>query len=1081
MGTRGDKNMGNNLNIVEECNRVFNFWKLEEYFTPQEYPKLTDVKKENEKEVPFDTFSNKYGEQPLPLENYKSHNMYLSENNKSSDMFYNRANVYCGCYKVREFIYKMAEQCGLDTEKYPEIGEIKGRFYIFSVQIDLEGNLTEEGVQISPFFYAVICMMQSDGINAHIMQGDIVELGKDINEILKQNNFKMSEFADTNKIKSILFDKLRIVSDQDVGLVGATDNIFACKALRANEETSDFGSFYLDDIEYVHKHCTENKHVMRYVLALMENNSGKVNIDGEVKAMHQWLNVDKYPLAKYPSKFSPTLMQQIAINIAISEQDRNEKIFSVNGPPGTGKTTLLKEIIASNVEKMAEVLIQYGVDNKNFEACNIISTSTPSYTDKYYKIPDEIAKYGILVVSNNNGAVENITLDLPKADDLKSKNTWTDKFDRSMQGEIYFSKVADQLMKDENASWGLISARMGRKAYVSKVLDSCIFAKSNDAPDKVTLDCAKDESISWNEAVAQYKQAKARVLSFREEIKRDKKFLIELYQKEENLNKQKVKLANLETKKTQSEEQLKAIKTQLEKNESDTAFLEDEIKYIKAHVSWLEKIKIFFGWGENGKRVLDKKSQIHALIIEHEEIKRNLNIANDNIKKVDTDIQKQISSIVSLENSLLSHREKIYGDKNSLKSKYQQNLADRKFYTNIKASEESQNACPWTFAEYDKAREELFYASLQVRKAFILESPYIRRNLFVYAGYNSGKYTLSEKMEMFPHLFNALAVVIPVVSSTFASVGRFLKHAGNQSLGMLVIDESGQAVPQSAVGALYRTRSAVVVGDPLQIEPVVTIPQALIDIFADSTGIAKEYKSMENSAQIFADQINEFNGRIGERVVGCPLVVHRRCIEPMFSISNMISYDNRMFNKTNKKEEYLDENQPFVLKKSGWIHVEGQEKVEEKGVKNHFVENQAIKVCKLLEIGVQIYEGFFETDDKIFIITPFRLVAVEMRSYIKEYFKKQGFKEEVLTAWTNNCVGTVHTFQGKDANEVFFVLGCSAQSGGAINWVVKKANILNVACTRAKYRFAFVGNYDDWKGKQYFSDVIPRLVEKVEG
>lgn len=1065
------------MNMVEECNRVFNFWKLEEYFTPQEYPDIQKRVKENKVEVDFDTYSNQYGRQPLPLKNYISHNAYLSEKKVSSDRLYNRANVYCGCYKVREFIYKMAELCGLDTEKYPEIDEIKDRFYIFSVQIDLDGDLTDEGVQISPFFYAVICMMQSGGINAHIMQGDIVELGNDINEILKQNDFKMSKFADVNEIKDILFDKLGVGSDKEIGLIGATEEIFACKALRANEETSDFGSFYLDDIEYVHKHCAENKNVMRYVSALMENSSAKISIDSDVKAMQQWLNVDRYPLAKYPSKFSPTMMQQIAINIAISEQDRNEKIFSVNGPPGTGKTTLLKEIIASNVERMAEVLIKYGVDNKNFEVCNIISTSNPSYTDKYYKIPDEIAKYGILVVSNNNGAVENITLDLPKAEALKSENTWTDKFDRSKQGEIYFSKVADQLMKAENATWGLVSARMGRKAYVSKVLESCIFAKSNDDPEKVTLDRVKDESISWNEAVAQFKQAKARVLAFREEIKKDKQFLVELYRKEENLSKQRTTLASLQMKKTQCNEQLKAIKIQLDKNESNTVFLEDEIKYIKEHSSWIEKIKIFFGWGENAKRVLDKKSQIHALIVEHEEIKRNLNIANDNIKKVDTDIQKQLSSIASLENALLAHREKIYGDKNSLKTKYQQNLADKKFYRDIKASEESQNACPWTFPDYDKAREELFYASLQVRKAFVLESPYIRRNLFVYAGYNNGKYTLSEKQEMFPHLFNALAVVIPVVSSTFASVGRFLKHAGNQSLGMLVIDESGQAVPQSAVGALYRTKSAVVVGDPLQIEPVVTIPQALIDILADSTGIVKEYKSMENSAQTFADQINEFNGRIGERVVGCPLVVHRRCIEPMFSISNMISYDNRMFNKTNKKEAYLDENQPFVLKKSGWIHVEG----EEKGSKNHFVENQAIEVCKLLESALKTYEGFFETEDKIFIITPFRLVAVEMRSYIKVYFQNKGFDKDILKDWTNNCVGTVHTFQGKDANEVFFVLGCSAQSGGAMNWVVKKANILNVACTRAKYRFAFVGNYDDWKGKQYFSDIIPRLVENIEG
>lgn len=88
------------------------------------------------------------------------------------------------------------------------------------------------------------------------------------------------------------------------------------------------------------------------------------------------------------------------------------------------------------------------------------------------------------------------------------------------------------------------------------------------------------------------------------------------------------------------------------------------------------------------------------------------------------------------------------------------------------------------------AREVLFYASLQVRKAFILESPYIKRNLFVYEAYNSGKYTIAEKQQMFPHIFNSLSVVIPVLSSTFASVGRFLKYAGNMSLGMLIIDES---------------------------------------------------------------------------------------------------------------------------------------------------------------------------------------------------------------------------------------------------------------------------------------------------
>lgn len=410
-----------------------------------------------------------------------------------------------------------------------------------------------------------------------------------------------------------------------------------------------------------------------------------------------------------------------------------------------------------------------------------------------------------------------------------------------------------------------------------------------------------------------------------------------------------------------------------------------------------------------------------------------------------------------------------------MKNKYKNNFADKNFYINIKESEDSQNACPWTFEEYDMAREALFYASLQVRKAFILESPYIKRNLFVYEAYNNGKYTIAEKQQMFPHLFNSLSVVIPVLSSTFASVGRFLKHAGNMSLGMLIIDESGQAVPQSALGAIYRTRRAVVVGDPLQVEPVVTIPKVLIDILADSTCVANEYKVIENSAQTFADNINEFNGMIGERQVGCPLVVHRRCIEPMFSISNLISYDNRMFNKTNRKEEYLKPENPFLIKKSGWINVEGVEN----GGKDHFVKNQAERVCQLMEDAVHIYSDLFETDDKIFIITPFRTVAESMRKFIISYFSAKGYDKEILSKWTKNCVGTVHTFQGKDANEVLLVLGCSNKSAGAMNWVVKKANILNVACTRAKYRIAFIGNINDWKNRRYFREFIPNLIDII--
>lgn len=238
-------------------------------------------------------------------------------------------------------------------------------------------------------------------------------------------------------------------------------------------------------------HPVYNEHVIKYTTALLSDNQKKIMIDSDVNAMKKWLEVDKFPLAKYPSKFSPTLMQQLAINIAVSEKDRNEKIFSVNGPPGTGKTTLLKEIIASNVVQMAEVLIKYGIDGGDFVFRKVESASNASYTEKYYEIPEEIAKFGILVVSNNNGAVENITLDLPKSADMEKEKTRTDYFDRKTNKEVYFSAVADKLLGKEGSAWGLISARMGRKSYVTEVLESCVFARKNDDSNKVTLDLAR--------------------------------------------------------------------------------------------------------------------------------------------------------------------------------------------------------------------------------------------------------------------------------------------------------------------------------------------------------------------------------------------------------------------------------------------------------------------------------------------------------------------------------------------------------------------------------------------------------------
>lgn len=86
--------------------------------------------------------------------------------------------------------------------------------------------------------------------------------------------------------------------------------------------------------------------------------------------------------------------------------------------------------------------------------------------------------------------------------------------------------------------------------------------------------------------------------------------------------------------------------------------------------------------------------------------------------------------------------------------------------------------------------------------------------------------------------------------------------------------------------------------------------------------------------------------------------------------------------------------------------------------------------------------------NNIFVITPFRNVAEKLKNKLKEIdFNKQS-------------IGTVHTFQGREASIVFFVLGCDDNNKGAANWAIGSSNpnIMNVAATRAKDEFYIIGD-----------------------
>lgn len=94
----------------------------------------------------------------------------------------------------------------------------------------------------------------------------------------------------------------------------------------------------------------------------------------------------------------------------------------------------------------------------------------------------------------------------------------------------------------------------------------------------------------------------------------------------------------------------------------------------------------------------------------------------------------------------------------------------------------------------------------------------VKQNLNRLLAMWDGRFTIENRRLSYGTLLNTLFFVVPVISTTFASVQSFLEGVQLGELGILVVDQSGQATPQSALGALWRTRKAIIVGDPLQVE-----------------------------------------------------------------------------------------------------------------------------------------------------------------------------------------------------------------------------------------------------------------------
>lgn len=1029
---------------MNEVKRILNFWKEVNLLTPvtiksiafknQESLSTKDILK-----VPYNRI-----EDLLLLNNDKKYEIEIGFGDIKNTYLYEKGNI----------------------EKEDFVDGDGGESFIFTFKIDGDKKYKEESFVISKFAYILLKNIISK--NYDDIEYEIKKFNENIEIDLK--SYENYNVENIKKITSLILKELNIDNLDEKILKKA----FYLKLFNSNEEDENNESsffqmdFYTKDLETIAKANLKDNSLLSNII-YSKVNKNRQKIDDNKEFLEEITLPKNMPIGKWPSKYNPSLMQATAINICTSK-DYSHNIFSVNGPPGTGKTTLLKEIIADTIVKKAKII----ADLNSIDLEVIKTNTTESYYRNYYKIPDELKKLGIIVASNNNSAVENISKDLPKAEDVLSKDTLTNLFDINKQKNIYFTKDSECIFGENPKTWGLISAPYGKKVNIQKIL--AILPEKNKKIDDFNFNF--DTNIpDFKKALSNFQEKYEKVLKYREDFNSSVKQFFRNKDKIAEINNSSDQISDLKNKIENLIEELKKVQDNKEYKDSILKQKREQKSNIENSYSIFTKITNKFA-GEKNPKILELNKDIEIL---NEEL---INIS-ENLRNIENDRDELNKKVQLLENSKKILKE-LEEEINMFFKTYSSNENDLKllercsdlenFYNDIINNEKTQESCPWGVEEFNRLREELFACSLSLIEAYIVNSKGIKANLkllkLLLSGENLG-YSIEERKNVFKECFHTLNLLIPVLSTTFASVSRAFKDFEENELGIVIIDEAGQATPFSAMGLLYRANRCIIVGDPLQVEPVMTVTSTLIRAISNKYELNKlekefniagkifNYTSPSLSIQTLADYANLYYGKIGETEVGCPLVVHRRCLSPMFDISNKISYDDRMINKCMPDKKPID----YVLEKNEFIDVKGQEK----GNGDHYVKEQGDKIIEIIKDCIKNRGiGVFENSKNLYVISPFTTVINGLKNDIKKAFKDEN--KEAVNNWCNTCLGTVHKFQGKEANSVILLLGCDNNSKSSAQWAAQAANILNVAATRAKKRFAIIGDLELWGKLNFFKD-----------
>ncbi|MCA9304494.1 MAG: hypothetical protein KC996_10260, partial [Phycisphaerales bacterium] len=186
---------------------------------------------------------------------------------------------------------------------------------------------------------------------------------------------------------------------------------------RSTPETILLNSFFLEDLALARELAAKNRlpRALRHYLQA-EKPHQRTDLLKDESGLRHILQPALTPPGRWPGRgrFALSLLQQAAVN-ATNPSLMDTGVLGVNGPPGTGKTTLLRDVVAARIVERAVVMSSYERPDAAFKP-TAQSVQRDGVKIKLHRLDDRLKGFEMVVASSNNKAVENVSAELPGLD-----------------------------------------------------------------------------------------------------------------------------------------------------------------------------------------------------------------------------------------------------------------------------------------------------------------------------------------------------------------------------------------------------------------------------------------------------------------------------------------------------------------------------------------------------------------------------------------------------------------------------------------------------------------------------------------